>query len=214
MVFLMKFWSGWSGVQKSLLLLFLLYVTFLLFQRSKNRKINRLLQNKFIDTVEIYGEIVRFLVSQTNLSERSASWIAAMAVHETGRFTSAIFWENRNLFGMKQATVRQNLAVGTSRGHAVYRLYSDSVEDFVLYLQHFKNNPNDQPTLHHFIRRLKADGYFEDTIKNYLRGVVAALDVHYAALHRSQMSSIPALRPFIKGWSTPVVFKFSKLNVF
>lgn len=62
--------------------------------------------------------------------------VLAQAKLETGNFTSAIFRENHNLFGMKVAEKRPTSAIGINRGHAKYRNWRDSVIDYAL-LQSF-----------------------------------------------------------------------------
>lgn len=52
---------------------------------------------------------------------------------ETGNFTSAIFKENHNLFGMKMAEMRPTSATGIKRGHASYNNWKESVVDYALY---------------------------------------------------------------------------------
>lgn len=52
---------------------------------------------------------------------------------ETGNFTSAIFKENHNLFGMKMAEIRPTSAIGISRGHAAYSNWKESVIDYALF---------------------------------------------------------------------------------
>jgi uncharacterized FlgJ-related protein len=52
---------------------------------------------------------------------------------ETGNFTSAIFKENHNLFGMKMAELRPTSAIGINRGHAQYTDWKESVVDYALY---------------------------------------------------------------------------------
>lgn len=163
----------------------------------------------------IYNEIVRWLTVNTNISNRSARWIAAQAIHETGGFSSAICKENKNLFGMKQPSKRQTLAVGTNRGHAVYKTYEDSLRDFVYYLQEFKNNPDDQPSLGNWVYRLKNNLYFEDSIINYYQGVRNALDKEAFEKEVSIVSSaqnIPIAQTVAKGWSMAVKF-LTGLNV-
>jgi len=54
------------------------------------------------------------------LNVRFPHIVMAQSIIETGNFNSRIFRENHNLFGMKQATVRINTAVGTQHGHAYY----------------------------------------------------------------------------------------------
>lgn len=52
---------------------------------------------------------------------------------ETGNFTSAIFKENHNLFGMKMAEKRPSSAIGINRGHAAYSNWKESVVDYALF---------------------------------------------------------------------------------
>lgn len=59
--------------------------------------------------------------------------VLAQAKLETGNFTSSIFIENNNLFGMKRAYGRPSTAIGTNRQHAKYKHWKDSVVDFALY---------------------------------------------------------------------------------
>ena len=52
---------------------------------------------------------------------------------ETGYWGSKIFKENHNLFGMKQANVRINTAVGTQNNHAYYETWMESIYDYAFY---------------------------------------------------------------------------------
>jgi hypothetical protein len=58
--------------------------------------------------------------------------VLSQARLETGNFTSDIFKENHNLFGMKLAATRPTAAIGENRGHAQYRNWKDSVVDYAL----------------------------------------------------------------------------------
>ena len=57
----------------------------------------------------------------------------AQAKLESGEFSSRIFKENHNLFGMKEARVRINLAQGTQYGHAYYNNWEESVLDYAFW---------------------------------------------------------------------------------
>lgn len=59
--------------------------------------------------------------------------VYAQTLLETNKFTSNIFKENHNLFGMKQATVRINTARGIQNEHAYYNNWMESVYDYALY---------------------------------------------------------------------------------
>jgi len=59
--------------------------------------------------------------------------VLAQSILETGHYESRIFKENNNLFGMKEARVRLNLAEGTQHGHAYYKNWEESVTDYALW---------------------------------------------------------------------------------
>jgi hypothetical protein len=52
---------------------------------------------------------------------------------ETGHYTSDIFLNANNLFGMKYPSHRPTVASGTYKGHAKYAHWSDSVIDYVMW---------------------------------------------------------------------------------
>lgn len=59
--------------------------------------------------------------------------VLAQAKLETGNFTSLVFKQNNNLFGMKQAKQRATTCKGTFFNHAKYNSWKDSVLDYALY---------------------------------------------------------------------------------
>lgn len=59
--------------------------------------------------------------------------VYAQAIQETGKFSSPIFKENHNLFGMKEAKQRCTTNLGTHRKHAKYKTWQESVIDYALY---------------------------------------------------------------------------------
>lgn len=59
--------------------------------------------------------------------------VIAQAILETGNFTSPIFMENNNLFGMRVPIHRPHVVIGERRGHAVYAGWRESMEDYALY---------------------------------------------------------------------------------
>jgi len=59
--------------------------------------------------------------------------VMAQSIVETGHWKSHIFLENHNLFGMKQARRRITTAEGTSRNHAYYNHWRESVYDYAFY---------------------------------------------------------------------------------
>ncbi len=88
----------------------------------------------------VYVEVDREQFSEQNLIDYLLEVriphphiVFAQARLETGHFTSTIFLENNNLFGMKRAYSRPSTAIGMNRGHAKYESWQDSVIDFALY---------------------------------------------------------------------------------
>jgi len=59
--------------------------------------------------------------------------VLAQSILETGHYGSKIFKENHNLFGMKEARVRLNLAKGTQFGHAYYNNWKESLTDYAFW---------------------------------------------------------------------------------
>lgn len=58
--------------------------------------------------------------------------VIAQAKLESGGFSSPIFKENNNLFGMKMAEKRPTVAIGVNRKHAVYHDWLFSVIDYAM----------------------------------------------------------------------------------
>ena len=84
--------------------------------------------------------------------------IIAQAILETGLFTSPIFYENNNLFGMKEPRVRETTAIGSSRGHATYDNWVDSVDDYILWYNYVTRNR----VYEDYLQFLVYIGYAED----------------------------------------------------
>ena len=59
------------------------------------------------------------------------------ALLESGRFTSDIYTEGNNLFGMKLAKQRPTTAIGEYMGHAKYDSWKSSVQDYALFQSAF-----------------------------------------------------------------------------
>ena len=75
----------------------------------------------------------RLIEEIKKLNFRFPHIVLAQARLESGNFGSKIFKENHNLFGMKEARVRLNLAIGTQHGHAYYNDWKDSITDYALW---------------------------------------------------------------------------------
>jgi len=86
----------------------------------------------------------------------------AQAVVETGNFTSRMFRLNNNLFGMKEATMRVNLARGTQYGHAYYNNWEESVTDYALWVAAYANRCRTKEQMYQLL-----EGYYAED-PNYI----------------------------------------------
>ena len=66
--------------------------------------------------------------------------VLAQSIQETGRWTSKVFRENHNLFGMKEARSRVSTAQGTQYNHALYNNWRESVYDYAFYQARYMGN--------------------------------------------------------------------------
>ncbi|NBK22752.1 MAG: hypothetical protein EOM68_12070 [Spirochaetia bacterium] len=65
--------------------------------------------------------------------------LMAQARLETGYYTSRIFVESNNLFGMRHPRIRETRSLGSQYGHAYYDHWTDSVDDYILWYTYFEN---------------------------------------------------------------------------
>jgi uncharacterized FlgJ-related protein len=85
--------------------------------------------------------------------------VAAQAIQETGNYTSGIFLENNNLFGMKQATSRATSSQGTNRNHAYYDSWQESLYDYALFYNAYLRRLQTQEHYYQYLHQ----NYAEDT---------------------------------------------------
>ena len=81
---------------------------------------NDFTKNKFVNKIK-----------QLNIKHPHIAYAQAML--ESGDFSSKIFLENNNMFGMKQARSRINLAVSTQHNHAYFETWEDCLLDFAFH---------------------------------------------------------------------------------
>lgn len=100
--------------------------------------------------------------------------IVAQSAHETAvlgvPWNSAIFLENNNPFGMKQALIRPTTNTGVSRGHAVYNSLEDAVKDY-RYWFNFSGMLPEYTTPETFAQALKQKSYYTAEYSEYAAGL-------------------------------------------
>lgn len=117
-----------------------------------------------------FRDYVVSLLENNGFTHSMAAMIFAQAAHETGNFTSDIFKENNNLFGMKLARVRKTTAIGENRGHAVYKSIEDSIADYWLYNRAL-NYLSSYSSVAAFVREMALKKYFEAKETEYKTAV-------------------------------------------
>jgi len=96
--------------------------------------------------------------------------VLAQAILETGHFESKIFVENNNLFGMKEARVRLNLAKGTQYGHAYYDNWKESVSDYALWYSTFAYKCKNEKQLYKLLNKQYAEAtYYPQALQRIIK---------------------------------------------
>jgi uncharacterized FlgJ-related protein len=127
------------------------------FTSNPANEVQNLSQEDKLIVIREYNEFSeeKLIEKITELNFRYPHIILAQAKLESGHFKSTIFLENNNMFGMKEAKLRANLAKGTNRNHAYYETWQESVIDYALYYSSY-------------LRSIKTEGeYFEYLRQNY-----------------------------------------------
>ncbi len=96
--------------------------------------------------------------------------VLAQAILESGRYSSKIFKENHNLFGMKEARVRLNLAKGTQYGHAYYDNWKESISDYALWYSTFAYKCKNEKQLYTLLNKQYAEAsYYPQALKRIIK---------------------------------------------
>lgn len=85
--------------------------------------------------------------------------VLGQAKLETGFFTSNIFRENNNLFGMREAKQRITTALGTENNHAYYSSWLESLYDYSFYQCRYLSNIQTEEQYFNYLEQ----SYAEDT---------------------------------------------------
>lgn len=115
-----------------LMLLFFLLTSFIILNDKSKTKL-------------VYTEAEINLITNTSFSKEALAneikcnkfkypdIIMAQALLESGHFTSPVYKENNNLFGMRLPVNRYTLATGSNLNHATYNNWKQCVEDRMIY---------------------------------------------------------------------------------
>jgi Na+-transporting methylmalonyl-CoA/oxaloacetate decarboxylase gamma subunit len=117
----------------------------------------------------------KVLATVPELDEKMKVFITAQAMHETGIFTSPLYLNHNNAYGMNMPSKRKTTAIGqTESGFAIYDSVEDSIKDLMLYFEEF-NAPDTFANSLDYVTWIKSNGYFTDSLKTYSNGVAKHL---------------------------------------
>jgi uncharacterized FlgJ-related protein len=108
--------------------------------------------------LNVYKQLIRIGIAYPDV-------VLAQAKIETGNFTSRIFIENNNMFGMKLPERRRTTAIGENRNHAEYTDWIQSIKDYKIWQDKMIHRA---PTKRSYLSYLKRN-YAED--KNYINKI-------------------------------------------
>lgn len=109
------------------------------------------LKNKNDFSEELFIEMLQ------DLNVKYPYIVLAQARIESGHYSSRIFKENHNLFGMKQANRRINTAEGTQYGHAFYQTWRESVYDYAFYQSRYLSSATTEEEYYYIIGKSYAE---------------------------------------------------------
>lgn len=111
--------------------------------------------------VQEYNEFneLKLIAKLKELNVKFPYIVLAQAKLETGNFTSKIFKENNNLFGMREAKQRITTAQGTENNHAYYHSWQESVLDYAFYQCRYLSGISTEAQYFNYLKQ----SYAEDT---------------------------------------------------
>jgi hypothetical protein len=118
-------------------------------------------------TPEFSPKVLKETLHQLNIKHPDI--VYAQALLETGNFTSTIFKENNNLFGMKEARVRATTNRGTNLGHATYMSWYESVIDYGFYQSRYLGKLTRAQYFDYLGKNYAEDPNYVSKIKNIIK---------------------------------------------
>jgi len=116
------------------------------------------------------NDLVELFVEK-GLSEKEARFWISVSAHETAGFTSPVYNENNNLFGMKQPEERKTTSLGQKGNYASYENDEDSIKDIMLWIE-ARQFPKEHGTIRQLTSDMKNKGYFEAPYLEYTNAVL------------------------------------------
>lgn len=121
---------------------------------------------------------IDFILTGAGYSPAMASWWTAISKVETGNYTSVLFKDYNNLFGMTVPSQRRSLRNGevermdggVMNRFSTYATTQDSILDLVIYLQALRY-PVTFNSVDDLVAFMRSKGYFTASLSSYLANV-------------------------------------------
>jgi len=111
----------------------------------------------------------KFKATLLELNLKYPHIVYAQAVLESGSFTSKLFKENNNAFGMKVATQRPTTNKGAENGYAYYNNYFDCIVDYAFYQSKFLSKITSESEYFNYLKQNYAeDPTYIDKLKEII----------------------------------------------
>ena len=109
------------------------------------------------------------LFFRKDLTNEQKMFLRAVAMHETGKYSSTLFKQANNAFGMRPNQFRTKWYDGvTSGNYARYSDFNASINDVKEWMDKYIGGV---PVDENGVDLMKQKGYFEDTLMNYKTAV-------------------------------------------
>jgi uncharacterized FlgJ-related protein len=132
-----------------------------------------------MNTINNIAYRVYNLLQSNGFDPITAKIITAQAAHETSNFSSQVYIENNNLFGLRRAAPYKTTSKGLKNSYSNYESIEDSIKDFAIYYKEF-SYPKVFLSVVSYVEAIKAKRYFEADIKEYTRGVSHFYKLYFA----------------------------------
>lgn len=158
-----------------------LLVLFVIFRYRKNKAS----QSKESDTQDSDlmnpGKFFDLVTDRLpDLSDTARMIIVAHAMHESGVFSSRVFIENNNAFGMHYPEKRETTAITQDeKNFAVFNSVADSIDDLKLWFD-FNNEVMEFEKPAAYAAKIREYGYYTDSYVNY----AASMKIHFETVKR------------------------------
>ena len=104
-----------------------------------------------------------------NLPFRFKDLVLAQAILESGNYSSPVFKEGFNLFGLREAKARLTTSKGTHLNHAYYNNWKESVLDRLLYETKYLGKLNREQYLLYLDRVYAESGGYDKALEDVVR---------------------------------------------